>query len=67
MCVLALQYVPDVYVCIGFEIYTRCLCVYWFCNIYQMSMCVLALKYVPDVYVCIGFEICNRCLCVYWF
>ena len=46
MCVLALKYVQDVYVCIGFEICMRCLCVYWLCNMYEMSTCVLDLKYV---------------------
>jgi hypothetical protein len=67
MCVLALKYVPDVYVCIGFEICTRCLCVYWLWNMHEMSMCVLVLKYIWDVYVWIGFEICTRCLNVYWY
>ena len=66
MCVLALKYVWDICVCIGFKICMRCLCVYWLWNMHEMSMCVLALKYVRDVYMCIGFEICTRCLCVHW-
>jgi hypothetical protein len=65
MCVLALKYVRDVCICIGFEICMICLCVYWLWNMYKMSMCVLALRYVWYVYVCIGFEICMRCLCVH--
>jgi hypothetical protein len=42
----ALKYAWDVYVCISFEIYMRCLCVNWLWNMYEMSKCVLALKYV---------------------
>jgi hypothetical protein len=56
ICVLALKYIWNVYVCISFEIYMRCLYVYWLWNIYEMSMCVLVLKYIWDVNMCIGFR-----------